>query len=84
MVLRSERSLKSKMLSLARTSKYVKDTSVHQKQRRTATIERTRQTGVIVVINLYSCFLIELLCQTKTFMQFERLNRLSEHLHEIG
>ena len=28
MVLRSERSLKSKMLSLARTSKYVNDTSV--------------------------------------------------------
>ena len=30
-VLRSERSLKSKMLSLARTSKYVEDTNVHQK-----------------------------------------------------
>ena len=33
-----------------------------------------------------ACFtfilLIELLCQTKTFMQFERPNRLSEHLHE--
>ena len=34
------------------------------------------------VINLYSCFLIEFLCQTKIFMQFERLNRLSEHLHD--
>ena len=32
---------------------------------------------VIVVINSYSCFLIELMCQTKTFLQFERLNRLS-------
>ena len=31
----------------------------------------------VIVINV----LIELLCQA--FMQFERLNRLSEHLHEI-
>ena len=31
------------------------------------------------MINLYSCFLIELLCQTETFMQLERLNRLGEH-----
>ena len=38
---------------------------------------------VIVVIDSYSCFLIELLCQTKTFMQFARLNRLSKRLHEI-
>ena len=44
MVLRSERSLKSKMLSLARTSKYMNDTSELsiKSQRRT---ERTRQTG---------------------------------------
>ena len=38
---------------------------------------------VTVVIDSYSCFLIELLCQTKTFMQFERLNRLSKRLLEI-
>ena len=29
---------------------------------------------VIVVINSYSCLQIQLLCQTKAFMQFERLN----------
>ena len=47
MVLRSERSLKSKMPSLARTSKYVNDTSVLSinGQRRTTRSERTRQTG---------------------------------------
>ena len=38
---------------------------------------------VIVVTNSYSCFRIELLCQTKPFMQFDRLNRLSKRLHEI-
>ena len=46
MVLRSERSLKSKMLSLARTSKYVNNTTNQSiSQRRTARTERTRQTG---------------------------------------
>ena len=42
MVLRSERSLKSKMLSLARTSKYVNDTNVFSinNQRRTGRTER--------------------------------------------
>ena len=45
MVLRSERSLKSKML--VRTSKYVNDTSLFsiKGQRRTARTERTRKTG---------------------------------------
>ena len=36
---------------------------------------------VIVVIESYSCVLIELLCETKTFMQFKRLNRVSKRLH---
>ena len=74
------------MLSLARTSKYVNDTSVLSIRKS----EEDRQDWkdspnlvVILVINLYVCFSIELLCQTKTFMQLERLNRLTEHLHEI-
>ena len=47
MVLRSERSLKSKLLSLARTSKYVIDTSVLsiKGRRRIVRTERTHQTG---------------------------------------
>ena len=47
MVIGSERSLKSKMLSLARTSKYVNDTSVLsiKRQKRTTRTERTRPTG---------------------------------------
>ena len=44
--------------------------------------ERTHQTDSYCSDNSYSCFLIELLCQTKIFMQFERINRLSERLHE--
>ena len=33
--------------------------------------------------NSYSCFPIELLCQTKTFTQFERLNRYTGTYHEM-
>ena len=45
-VLRSEKSLKSKMLSLARTSKYVNDTSVLSiKKSEDARTVRTHQTG---------------------------------------
>ena len=56
MVLRSERSLKSKMLSLARTSKVVNNTSMSKSQRRKARTERTHQTVVIVVISHIHAF----------------------------
>ena len=53
MVLRSEESLKSEMLSLARTSKYVKNTSVLSINKDSSNLI------VIVVINSYSCFMLD-------------------------
>ena len=38
---------------------------------------------VIGVIDSYSCFLIELLCQTEAFMQIKKIIRPSKRLHEI-
>ena len=63
MVLRSEESLKSaEMLSLARTSKYVKNTSVWSIN--TSEVDSEDRTDssiliVFVVINSYSCFLLD-------------------------
>ena len=86
MVLRSERSLKWRMLSLAQTSKYVNGTSV-------LSIKKFRrgqlgQKGLAKLDSYCSHKLIFMLSDrivvsNKTFMQFEILNRLSEHLHEI-
>ena len=84
MVLRPERSLKSKML--AWTSKYVNANSVFSMKRSeedSKDLQDSPNRIVIVVKDLYLCFLIELLCQTKPFMKVERLNILSKHLHEI-
>ena len=55
-----------------------------ESQMRTARTDRKDSSNwiVIEVINFYSYFLIELLCQTKAIMQFERPNRPSEHLNE--
>ena len=64
MVLRSEESLKSEMLSLARTSKYVKNTSVLSiNKSEEDSLDRKESSNlivivVIVVINSYSCFLL--------------------------
>ena len=62
MVIRSEESLISEMLSLARTSKYVKNTSVLRiKKSDEDSYDRKDSSNliVIVVINSYSCFLLD-------------------------
>ena len=64
MVLRSERNLKSKMLSLARSLKYVNNTSVLSTKKWEEDSYDWKDSPnwiVIVVSNLYSCLLIELL-----------------------
>ena len=85
MVHRSEGSLKTEMLSLVRTSKYVNKTVCKSKNSEEDSFDWSDSPNwaVIVVIDSYSCFLIELLCQTKTFVQFERPNRVSRRLHKI-
>ena len=55
-VLRSEGSLKSEMLSLTQTSKYVNNTSVLSIDK---TEEEASNSIVSVVINSYPCFLID-------------------------
>ena len=86
MVFQSE-SLKSKMLSLARTPKYANNTSV-------LSIKKVRggQLGLKGLTRLNSCCIDKLIfmlsdrnvAPSKTFMQFERQNTLSEHLHETN
>ena len=61
-ILRSEESLKSEMLSLAQTSKYVKNTSVLSIDKSEEdSLDRKDSSNliVIVVINSYSCFLLD-------------------------
>ena len=70
MVLRSEGSLKSEMLSLARTSKYVNNTTVlvcksYNSEEDSLNGSDSQNWIVIIVTDPYSCFLIELMCQTK-------------------
>ena len=62
MVLQSEGSLKSEMLSLARTSKYVKNTSVLSINKSEEDSEDRKASSnliVIVVIKSYSSFLLD-------------------------
>ena len=62
MVLRSEENLKSEMLNLARTSKYVKNTSVlsiNKSEEDSLDRKDSSNLIVIVVINSYSCFLLD-------------------------
>ena len=62
MVLRSEGSLKSEMLSLARTSKYVNNISVlsiHKSEEDSYDLKDSSNLIVIVVIKSYSCFLLD-------------------------
>ena len=73
MVLRSERSLKSKMLSLARTSKYVKDTNV-------LSIKKVRggQLGLKGLAKLDSY------CSDKLiFMLFDRIVMSNKNIYAI-
>ena len=62
MVLRSEESLESEMLSLARTSKYVKNTSmlsISKSEEDSKDRKDSSNLIVIVVIHSYSCFLLD-------------------------
>ena len=62
MVLRSEESLKSEMLSLAWTSKYVKNTSmlsIDKSEEDSSDRKDSSNLVVVVVINSYSCFLLD-------------------------
>ena len=62
MVLRSEESLKSEMLSPALTSKYVKNTSVlsiNKSEEDSLDRKDSSNLIVIIVINSYSCFLLD-------------------------
>ena len=69
------------MLSLAWTSKYVNNTSV-------LSIKKSEEEGPTKLDSYCSDKLIfilsdRIIVSNKTFMQLERLNRLSEHLYEI-
>ena len=65
MVFRSEGSLKSEMLSLARTSEYMKNTNVLSINKSQDSLDRKDSSNmiVIVVINPYSCFHLFILVQ---------------------
>ena len=74
MVLRSEKSLKSKMPSLVRTSKYVNDTNIKKVRRGQLGLKGLAKLDSYCSDKRMRMLSDQIVVSNKTFMQFERVS----------